>query len=218
MSDAPVTIVAHASQVGRARLSASKPTTPRPGTLPLSPRTTSRHRLAHIRRRSWWTRPRLSARRLLPVLAPARADEVVRPRPALGRLVVGVQKFAGVDGEAAATDAGRKPIAQRLQRGDPPVEVLPPAARESFPVAAVGRPLARECRQRGPDRLERDAGRASRLDERDAAEGSSLVAALVSRGSARTDQSFRLVEAECRRRDAAARRDFADCELPGHET
>src|SRR5919197_1601124 len=61
-------------------------------------------------------------------LARARLPEVMRTRSEAGRLVVGVEQRATVDREAAATDAGREPAAQRLERLDPAIEVSAPAA------------------------------------------------------------------------------------------
>lgn len=56
----------------------------------------------------------------------------------LAGLVVGVEQSAGVDREAAAADAGREPVAERLQGGDLAVEVVAPATGEPLPVAARG--------------------------------------------------------------------------------
>ena len=72
--------------------------------------------------------------------------------------------------------------------------------------------------ERGPDPLERDAGRLPRLDERDAAQRHARVAALVAVRAPRRDQPLALVEAERRLRDAAARGELADGQFPCHLT
>jgi hypothetical protein len=46
--------------------------------------------------------------------------------PELACLVAGVEKAARVDREAAAADARREPIPDRVQRGDLAIEVLAP--------------------------------------------------------------------------------------------
>ena len=67
--------------------------------------------------------------------------------------------------------------------------------------------------ERGADPLERDAGGAAGLDERDPPEGRALVPALVSARPSRGDQSLALVEAERRGGDAAAGGELADRQL-----
>src|SRR5918996_4230724 len=140
----------------------------------------------------------------------------MRTRTARGGLVVGVQEPAGVDGQAAAADAGREPVAQRLERRDLPVEVVAPAAREPLPVAAGRGSVGGERCERAADPLEWYAGGSPGLDDRDAAKDGSVVAALVPARSVGGDQPLRLVEAEGRGGDAAAARDFADRQLVGH--
>src|SRR6266516_3486988 len=52
--------------------------------------------------------------------------EVVRAPAELGGLVVRVEERAAVDREAAAAYASGQSVPDRLQRGDPPVEVFAP--------------------------------------------------------------------------------------------
>src|SRR5262245_57506523 len=161
---------------------------------------------------SWFVLSRSGRRAASPR---ALCPEVVRPR-ALGRgLVVGVQQLAAVDREAAAADARRQALAEGLQGLDARVEVVAPAVRETLPVAAARGAVARQRPERAPDPLERDAGRAARLDEREPAQDGAVVAALIPVGPRGRDQAPPLVEAQGRPRDPAARRDLADRELVG---
>ncbi len=88
----------------------------------------------------------------------------MRSGTALGRLVVGVQELAGVDREAAAADAGREPVAECLEGGDAPVDVLTPAAGEPLPVAAGRGAVSGEGREGGTDPFEGNSRRAAGLD------------------------------------------------------
>jgi len=142
----------------------------------------------------------------------------VRAGPARSGLVVGVEQFAGVDREAAAADAGREPAAKSLQRFDLAVELVAPASGEPFPVAARGRAAGRQRLDRGTDSLERDPGGAAGLDQRDAPQDRAFITALIAARATRGDQPLRLLEAQRRRRDAAARRHFTDRQLGRHLT
>lgn len=122
--------------------------------------------------------------------------EVVRTRTGLGRLVVGVEKLAGVDREAAAADAGREPVAECFEGGDAAVDVLAPTAGQPLPVASVRCAVRRQGRKGCTDPVERNSRGAAGLNQRDPPKHGPLVAALVSRRSARNDQAFFLVEAE----------------------
>jgi len=123
--------------------------------------------------------------------------EVVRTRTAFSRLVVGVQKLAGVDRKATAADASREPVAERLQRRNSAVNVLAPAARQTLPVAA-GRGAVRRKGHKGcTNPFEGNSRGAAGLNQRDPPKHGPLVSALVPRRSARDDQAFLLVEAEC---------------------
>ena len=89
-------------------------------------RTVLRRRLRLVGRRGCAPSGRLSV---------AVALEVVGSRAELRGLVLKVQQLALVDRQAPAADARREPAPQPLERGDPPVEVVAPGAREPFPVA-----------------------------------------------------------------------------------
>jgi len=121
----------------------------------------------------------------------------VRARPAAGSLVVGIEQGAAVDREAAAADAGRQAGAQRLERRDPLLQILAPAAREPLPVAPGGRAVRRQRRERLADLCERDAGGPAGLDQRDPAEHRAVVPALVAVGATGRNEALLLVEAEC---------------------
>ena len=69
-----------------------------------------------------------------------------------------------------------------------------------------------------PDPLERNAGRLSRLQKRDAAQGDGRVAPLVAVRAPRRNEPFALVEAERRLRDAAPCRELTDGQFPCHLT
>src|SRR6266511_3290591 len=123
--------------------------------------------------------------------------KVVRTRTDLGSLVVGVQELAGVNREATAANAGRKPVAECLEGGDAPIDVLAPAAGQPLPIAA-GRDAVRGKGRKGcTDPFEGNARGAAGLDQRDPPKDGPLVSALVPRCSARDDQAFFFVEAEC---------------------
>src|SRR5215470_14841717 len=107
------------------------------------------------------------------------AAEVVRAGAPLGRFVVGVQKVALVDREAAAADAGGQAVTQGLEGRDPCLEVLAPAVREALPVAAARRAVRGEAVEGVADLAERDPGGAACLDERDPPQDRALEAALV---------------------------------------
>jgi hypothetical protein len=130
--------------------------------------------------------------------------EVLRSGAALRGPVVRVEQAAGVDRQAAAADAGCEPVAKCLQRGYPLVEVVPLGAREPFPVAPGGGASDGECVQRGADPLERDAGCAAGLDQRDPAQGGALITALIPARAVGGDQAPAFVEAKCGGRDTAA--------------
>ena len=148
----------------------------------------------------------------------ASAQEVLRARALGGRLVLGVQELALVDRETAAADAGVEAVAERLQRGDPSLEVLAPALREPLPVAARGSAVRGKRRERGADAFERDARGAPGLDEGEAAEDGSFVAALVALRALGADQAFALVEPQRGGRDAASGRDLSDRQVGHHLT
>jgi hypothetical protein len=122
--------------------------------------------------------------------------EIARARTVPGRLVVGIEELAGVDREAAAADAGREPVAERLESGDALVDVVTPAAGQPLPVAAGRGAVRGKGRKSCTDPSEGNSRRAARLDQRDPPKDGPLVSALVSSCSARDDQAFLLVEAE----------------------
>jgi hypothetical protein len=139
----------------------------------------------------------------------------VGPRAGRARLVVGIEQLAGVDRETAAADARGEATAKGLQRLDLTVDVGAPAPREPFPVAARGRAARRKRSERNADSLERDPRRATGLNQGDPAQDRTLVAALVAARATGGDQPFGFVEAQRRRRDAAAGRKLADGQLVG---
>ena len=164
-------------------------------------------------------RARLAPRApLLSDRAAAVAPEVVGAGSKAARLVVGVQQRARVDRKTSTADARREPVADRMQRRDLAVEVVPPDARQPFPVAPCRRATCRKRVERRAYALQRDACGAARLDERDPSENRALVSPLVPARAARPDEPLRLVEAECGRRDAATGRNLSDGQLVGHLT
>src|SRR5579862_6959735 len=64
--------------------------------------------------------------------------EIVRAAAEGTRLVAGVEELARLEREAAAADAGRQPVVQRLEGLDPLVEPPAPAPREALPVSLRG--------------------------------------------------------------------------------
>ena len=124
------------------------------------------------------------------------SSEVVRTRTRSSRLVVRVEKLAGVDRETAAADAGREPVAECFEGGDAAVDVLAPAAGKPLPVASVRCAVRRQSRKSSTDPVEGNSRGAPGLNQRDPPKHGPLVAALVSRRSARDEQAFFLVEAE----------------------
>src|SRR5205085_84670 len=80
------------------------------------------------------------------------------------------------------------------------------------------RPVRGQLLERGPDPLERDAGRLSRLHERDAPQGDARVAPLVAVRPSSRDEPFALVEAESRLGDPAPLGELADGQLSHHLT
>jgi hypothetical protein len=140
----------------------------------------------------------------------------VRTGTGLPRLVVGIEQLAGVDRQTAAADAGREPVADRLERRDAVVNVLAPALGQPLPVAAVRGPVRRQGGKGRADPVERYTRRAAGLDQRDPPQHGSLVAALVPGRSLRDDQPFTFVETERRRCHAAAGCNLADRQLSGH--
>jgi hypothetical protein len=129
--------------------------------------------------------------------SPALSSKIVRTRTDLGSLVIGIQERAGVNREAAATDAGREPIADCLECCDALVYVFPPPAGQTLPVAAAWSPVRGKRRKGCADPVEGNSRRTTGLDQRDPPKDCPLVSPLVSRCSARGDQAFLLVEAEC---------------------
>ena len=127
---------------------------------------------------------------------PTVSSEVVRTRTGFGRLVVRVEKLAGVDREASAADAGREPVAECFEGGDAAVDVLAPTAGQPLPVASVRCAVSRQSRKGSTDPVEGNSRGTPGLNQRDPPKHGPLVAALVSRRSARHEQAFFLVEAE----------------------
>ena len=144
--------------------------------------------------------------------------EVVRPRTGLAGLVAGVEERAAVDREAAAADAGREAVAERVERGYSPIQIVAPAAGEAFPVTARGTAMRGKRLERRTDPVEWDPGCAAGLDERDPTEHRPLVAALVSARAVRRDQPLGFVKAERRGGAAAAGGELADRQLACHLT
>src|SRR5207248_3623761 len=129
--------------------------------------------------------------------------EVLRAGTFAGSLVVGVEQLAAIDRQAAAADARGHPVADCLQRCNPTVEIVAPATREPFPVAAGRRSARRQRVERSADLLERDSRSSTGLDESDPPQDGTLVAPLVSARPLRREESLRLVEADRRRRNPA---------------
>jgi hypothetical protein len=150
--------------------------------------------------------------------ASAVALQVVGAGAEGGRFVVGVEEAAAVDGEAAAADACREAVAERLERFDALVDLGAPAAGEAFPVASGRRPLIREGVEGPLDLFEGDAGGAAGPDDGHAAEGRAPVAALVAAGALGLDQAALFIETERGGGDTAAGGELADRQLTGHLT
>jgi hypothetical protein len=142
----------------------------------------------------------------------------MRAAPGGRRSVVRVEQGTRREGEAAAADAAREPVANRAERLDTLVELTAPTAREAGPVALRRGPLARERVERTTDAIERDSGCLPRLHERDSPQRDRRIAALVAVGAPRFDQALALVEPQRGLRDAAAPGKFADAQLSAHLT
>src|SRR2546423_5422997 len=63
------------------------------------------------------------------------STQVVRAAAEASGLVAGIEQAASLQRETAAADACREPAADRLERRDPLVELPPPGARQTLPVA-----------------------------------------------------------------------------------
>jgi len=81
--------------------------------------------------------------------------------------------------------------------GDPPIDVLAPAAGQPLPVVARRGAVRGKGRKGCTDPFEGNSRGAASLDQRDPPKDGPLVTALVPRRPARDDQAFLLVEAEC---------------------
>src|SRR5262249_10223662 len=120
--------------------------------------------------------------------------------------------------EAAAADALGEPDLEAAKLADALVDARAPRRREARPVAARRGAVGRELVQLGADLVEREADALGEDDERDPPQDGAPVAAVAGARALGLDQPALLVEAQRRRRDAAAPGDLADGEQLRHLT
>src|SRR3954451_9859601 len=142
--------------------------------------------------------------------AGAVADPVPRAGAEDGGAVAGVGEPAPVEREAAAADALGQAAPEAAELSDAVVDARAPGLREPVPVAPRGRAVGRQLGELVRDLIERQADLLGEDDERDAAEHRARVAAVAGSGALRGDEPALLVEAQRRRRHAAALRHLAD--------
>src|SRR5690606_27106382 len=129
-----------------------------------------------------------------------------------GRRVAGVKDMATLQRETPTADAVVEAAPQPLEFRDARVHALRPQAGEPCPLRRARRAVRRERRERASDLLEREPHALGEHDERDAPDHPAPIAPVPRRGPLREQEPALLIEAQGRRRDPAARREFADGE------
>ncbi|MNL50239.1 hypothetical protein D3C87_1732390 [compost metagenome] len=107
-------------------------------------------------------------------------------------------------------------VAQRHQAGDACVQLLVPALRQPCPILNRQGAVVRQHRQRRLDFRKRNSGPLRHLDHRHAPQNAAGITTLVAAAAVAADQPLGLIEMQGGNGDAAALRDFADCQLASH--
>ena len=138
------------------------------------------------------------------------ADPIARSGAEAGSAISRVGEFAAAERQAAAADAAGEPLSQALQLGDAPVDASRPSGGEAGPVRPFRDAPGREFGEFQGNFVERHPDALGEYDEGDPSQDGPGIAAVTGAGPFGLNQASFFIEAQCRRRHAAAAGNFAD--------